>query len=316
LGRLHDAVEAPPARLDTIFDLASLTKPIATTTILMRLVQERRLALAQPVGRWLAQWRGVDREHVTIADLLEHASGLTAHLPLYRDSDRREEFERTICTLPLEYAPRTRAVYSDLGFILLGFIAENATGRSLETLFEDICAGAAIRELRYRPPAAWRQRAAPTGVDAWRGRLLAGEVHDRNAWALGGVAGHAGLFGTAASVGRFAQLMLRLLRVPARGTHIVDPDIARQFTRRSAVPGSSRAMGWDTMLPTSSCGSRLTPDAVGHTGYTGTSLWIDVARDLYVVLLTNRVHPNDRNDAIVTIRPRFHDAVVDAVDAM
>lgn len=148
-------------------------------------------------------------------------------------------------------------------------------------------------------------------MDPWRGRLLVGEVHDENTWALGGVAGHAGLFGTVAAVGAFARAVLATLDgqpVLAR------TDTMRRFIQPSGVPGSSRALGWDTMLPTSSCGTRLSPTAIGHTGFTGTSLWIDWERDLYVVLLTNRVHPTRENDAMRRVRPQVHDAVVEAFD--
>ena len=149
---------------------------------------------------------------------------------------------------------------------------------------------------------------APTENDPWRGRLLVGEVHDENAWALGGVAGHAGLFGTAAAVGSCARHMMQILGgrtgVVTRST--VDTFIAR----RTGIPGSSRALGWDTMLPTSSCGTRLSPRAFGHTGFTGTSLWIDPELDVYVALLTNRVHPTRANEAINLVRPALHDAVI------
>jgi CubicO group peptidase (beta-lactamase class C family) len=140
-----------------------------------------------------------------------------------------------------------------------------------------------------------------------------GEVHDRNAWALGGVAGHAGLFGSVVAVGQFAAEVLSALRGRDRAASPLRSALVRTFARRDSVPGSSRALGWDTMLPTSSCGSRMHPSAIGHTGYTGTSLWIDAEANVYAALLTNRVHPTDENDAIVWIRPRFHDAVMRAL---
>ena len=158
------------------------------------------------------------------------------------------------------------------------------------------------------PPALWRGRIAPTEHDPWRGRLLIGEVHDENAAALGGIAGHAGLFGTAAAVGAYARHLLQVLdgRTGAvrRGT------LEEFVSRRSDVAGSSRALGWDTMLPTSSCGSKMSARAFGHTGFTGTSLWVDPEKNVYVVLLTNRVHPSRENEAIKEIRPAVHDAVM------
>ncbi|MGE3844216.1 MAG: serine hydrolase domain-containing protein, partial [Vicinamibacterales bacterium] len=279
-------------------------KPIVTTTACLWLVQSGQLTLDAPIAQWLPRWRGSDREHVTVEDLLSHSAGLTAHLPLYRDCTGRAEFESTICTLPLEYAPRTQSVYSDLGFMLLAFVVETVSAHTLDSLFEHMCARGASR-LHFRPRIGERTLVAPTGFDRWRGRVLQGEVHDRNAWALGGVAGHAGLFGTAEGVGRFARMVLNALAGADPG---VDPALVRRFSQRSRVAGSSRALGWDTMLPTSSCGTRMSPSALGHTGYTGTSLWLDPARQAYFVLLTNRVHPDDRNEEILTIRPRFHDS--------
>ncbi len=309
-GSLSRAPDAPAATIGTVFDLASLTKVIATTTLAMRAVDRRLLDPDAPLTRWLADWRGADRAAVSVTDLLEHASGLTAHLPFFRDCRGRAEFERAISTLPLEYAPRAGSVYSDLGFILLGFILEEVYGVTLEAAFRIVAEQHDWGELRYRPPAAWRGRTAPTEVDAWRGRLLVGEVHDENAWALGGVAGHAGLFGTVAAVGRFARAIAAGFR---DRPSIAGGESFRRFMTRSDVPGSSRALGWDTMLPTSSCGTRMSQAAVGHTGFTGTSLWIDPQADVYVVLLTNRVHPTRANEAILRVRPALHDAVLRAL---
>jgi CubicO group peptidase (beta-lactamase class C family) len=315
---------APFTTSETIFDLASLTKVIATTTLAMRAVDEERIRLQDAVGSWLTDWRGTDRSAVTIRDLLTHSSGLPAYLPFFRDYTGRPEFEHAICTLPLEYLPGTQATYSDLGFILLGFVLEDAASKSgarealgtfdptasLAGQFHRVSSFITSEPLTFNPPRTWRSRIAPTEVDRWRGRLLVGEVHDENAWALGGAAGHAGLFGTAAAVGAFARAMMRTLA----GEHVLArPDTARLFIERSAVPGSSRALGWDTMLPTSSCGTRLSRSAIGHTGFTGTSLWIDWERDFYVVLLSNRVHPTRDNELIRQFRPRFHDAVAAAV---
>jgi CubicO group peptidase (beta-lactamase class C family) len=313
-GRLTYAPDAPVVTPDTLFDLASLTKVIATTSLVMRAIDgvAGTLTLDDRVADRLPAWRGPDREHVTIADLLEHASGLTAYLPFFRDHHGRAEFERAICTLPLEYAPRTQPLYSDLGFMLLAFILEDLNHAPFATVFDRFARGAGLDAVMFNPPRSLRDRCAPTELDLWRGRLLQGEVHDENTWELGGAAGHAGLFGTAAGVGRFARLVLEGLMPPAGGPLAAPATIAR-FARRSQVPGSSRALGWDTMLPTSSCGTRLSPRAIGHTGFTGTSLWIDPAQDLYVVLLTNRVHPARDNNAIQAVRTAFHDAV--AVDA-
>jgi len=302
-GTLTYEADAPAVTDDTVFDLASLTKVIATATTAMRAVDAGRLPLDARVADFLSGWRGADRDAVTIADLLEHASGLTAYLPFFRDHQGRAEFERAICTLPLEYAPRTQSIYSDLGFMLLGFILEDL-GFPLDQIFR---LKAEATYPIFNPPREWRERTAPTELDLWRGRLLQGEVHDENTWALGGLAGHAGLFGTARGVGGFAQRVL--------DGSLARPHTFARFVQKSSVPGSSRALAWDTMLPTSSCGTLMSPRAIGHTGFTGTSLWIDPGQDLYVVLLTNRVHPTRENNAIQPVRRAVHDAVVRSLPA-
>ena len=311
VGALTYEHGAAPAVDDTIFDLASLTKVLSTTALVMRLVERGRLGLDDPVSRHLSSWQGADRESVTLRDLLAHCSGLPAHEPFYRTMSGRAEIEQAIYATPLEYEPRSRSIYSDLGFMLLGFVLEDIT--PLDVQFE------ALRvqmqnpeELQFHPPAIWKPRIAPTQYSEWRERLLVGEVDDDNTWALGGAAGHAGLFGTAAAVGTSARHFMQVLsgRVGAFQTETM-----RLFvTRRDDVPGSSRALGWDTMLPTSSCGARMSATAFGHTGFTGTSLWIDPERDVYVVLLTNRVHPKAENgDAIQEVRRAVHDAAVGAL---
>jgi CubicO group peptidase (beta-lactamase class C family) len=299
---------------DTIFDLASLTKVVSTTTLALELVVSTSLDLATPVADLLPTWSGRDRASVTVRDLFEHSSGLPSHRPYFRSAKGRAAFERAISQEPLEYAPRTASVYSDLGFILLGFILEDVGRRSLDEQFRAWRASATIQApLGFHIAGDRRENVASTEDDPWRGRLLLGDVHDENAAALGGVAGHAGLFGTAEAVGEFARWWLALLSSDRAETNPRD-QVARSFVMRSRVPGSSRAIGWDTMLPTSSCGSRLSPQAIGHTGFTGTSLWIDPARNLYAVLLTNRVHPTRDNDQIQQVRRDFHDAVVIDLD--
>ena len=317
---------APPATSATVFDLASLTKVIATASLAMRAIDAGYLQLDAPVGRFLRDWQGVDREPVTVRDLLAHSSGLSAYLPFFRDHTGRGEFQRAICTLPLEYVPRTQSLYSDLGFMLLGFILEDTqpqgdayrggagttpAANQLGAQFHRLSSFLTAEPLMFNPPRAQRPITAPTEIDAWRGRLIVGEVHDENAWALGGAAGHAGLFGTAAGVGAFARCVLRTI---GGEPILARPETMQTFIRCADVPGSSRALGWDTMRPTSSCGTRLSPGSIGHTGFTGTSLWIDWRRDIYVVFLTNRVHPTRENQAIRRVRPAVHDAVVEELE--
>ncbi len=312
-GQLSLGPDAPKAVPATIFDLASLTKVIATTTIAMRLVDAGALRLDDAVLDHVLEWQGEDRRRVTVADLLEHASGLPGYRPYYRTLSGPAAVVAAVCGEPLAYAPRTSTIYSDLGFILLGRILEITGGAPLDAQFArwwtECFPGVAGPVYAVSPLE--RVRVAPTEYDPWRRRLLQGEVHDENAHALGGVAPHAGLFGTIASVGAFARWMLALLRESPRGAAGIAAATAHRFARRSTVPGSSRALGWDTMLPTSSCGRRFSPAAIGHTGFTGTSLWLDPALDRYAVLLTNRVHPTRANEAIQGIRAAFHDAVLD-----
>jgi CubicO group peptidase (beta-lactamase class C family) len=310
VGRLDYEPDSPPAGEETIFDLASLTKVVSTSTLMMQMIDARRLTLDDRVGRWIAQWRGADRETVTIRSMLAHSSGLTAWLPFYRDYIGRSDFQHAICSLPLEYAPDTQSIYSDLGFMLLGFILEDAGGATLETLWNRAVSSITSLPLRFNPPVSLRARIAPTERDPWRGRLLVGEVHDENCWALGGAAGHAGLFGTAPAVGEFSRAMLASLQ--GRSGSLASRDIATTFVTRASTPGS-RALAWDTMLPTSSCGTKMSPTSFGHTGFTGTSLWIDPVRQIYVVFLTNRVHPTRDNTAIQQIRPALHDAVMEGL---
>lgn len=305
-GRLTYDANAPACGPATIFDLASLTKVIATTSIAMRLVVESRLELDEAVRRYVPAFAEGDRAAITIRHLLTHASGLPAHARLWETASGRAAFEEAIVRLPLERTPGVQSVYSDPGFMLLGFALEAAGGAGLDEQFRPI--GAAAGEVLFRPGADLIDRIAPTEQDPWRGRLLRGEVHDENAAALGGVAPQAGLFGTARAVGAFARAVLRTFR---ELTPLGTPESMHLFATRSDVPGSSRALGWDTMLPTSSCGTRLSPTAIGHTGFTGTSLWIDAENDLYVVFLTNRVHPTRENNALAALRPKVHDAVVE-----
>jgi serine-type D-Ala-D-Ala carboxypeptidase len=317
-GSLTFDPNSPAASETTVFDLASLTKVIATTSIVMEQVRRSVLRLDDRIEDGFSEWRGAGRESVTVLDLLEHASGLAARL-LDAPPEARREFEHEICSMPLEYQPRARSVYSDLGFILLGFLVADRGGRPLTAEFD-----ALINALQASEPAleteplsfaldpTLRSRAAPTmplDEDTRRNRKLVGEVHDNYAAALGGAAGHAGLFGTAAGVAAFARAFLRGARGDNRFSAPFIPSLVSRFTSKSQVNGSSRALGWDTMLPTSSCGTQMSAQAFGHPGFTGTSLWIDPARDRYFVLLTNRACSGGTLEQMQTVRRAFHDAL-------
>ena len=318
-GALSFDERSPSTDEATIFDLASLTKPVATTTIIIQLVADGRLRLSDKLAAFFVEWRGAGREDVTVQDVLEHASGLAARL-VDAPPETRREFEHEICTMPLEYAARTQSVYSDLGFILLAFLASDRHALPLRDQFDRILervlapVGGSGRELglTFGVPPRRRDTTAPTiplDDDLRRGRMLTGEVHDSYAALLGGVAGHSGLFGNAESIGRFARAVLRAARNDAAIPAPLSTFWVSHMTRRSTVPGSSRALGWDTMLPTSSCGTAMSPAAFGHTGFTGTSLWIDPVRERYFVLLTNRACGGGTPDEMRLVRRAFHDAL-------
>lgn len=297
-GRQTYAADSPAVDDGTIYDLASLTKVLATAPLVAAEITAARMRLNDRVRHWVPCWTGEERQVVTIRDLLEHASGLPAHRPYYQSRRGRASFELAICEEPLDYAPRAQSVYSDPGFMLLGFAIERAASAPLDVQFRAWLARElpSDTELQFLPPRELWPRIAPTEDTAF-GEERRGEVHDENAQALGGVAAHAGLFGTAAAVGAAARWWMR---APMLAT----------FATKTTVAGSSRALAWDTMLPTSSCGSRMSPTAIGHTGFTGTSLWIDVAKDLYVVILSNRVHPTREGEGIQDVRRALHDAIV------
>jgi len=307
-GRLTFDADAAPAADDTIFDLSSLTKVLSTTPLMMQQVERGAVALDDPVSLYFDGWQGEDRAAVTLRDLLSHTAGLRGGwVKLFLEHEGAAAYERAIVRMPLDYPPRSRSVYSDLGFMLLGFLLDRDV--PLPTRLATLLGQMGIVEpMQFRPPDLWARRIAPTEVDPWRERLLTGEVDDENAAALGGLAGHAGLFGTVAAVGDYARHLLQILdgRIGAFRRDTLEEFIRRQ----NNAPGSSRALGWDTMLPTSSCGTRMSRRAFGHTGFTGTSLWVDPDRGVYVVLLTNRVHPTAANTAITEVRAAVHDAVM------
>jgi len=317
-GTLTFEPAAPATTEASIFDLASLTKPLATTSIVLQLMASHAVSLETPVTQIFPEWSGEDRAAATVRDLLEHCSGLPARLFDAPPATRRE-FEHDICALPLEYAPRARSIYSDLDFILLGFFAEDRGQATLTTQFDAILDRLAIVTprsaadwLAFMVPTDEPTRIAPTvamAEDVRRGRTLVGEVHDNYAAALGGAAGHAGLFGSAGGVGSFARGALRAAADDRTMPSPLTPALVRLATRRSSVPGSSRALGWDTMLPTSSCGTEMSPAAFGHVGFTGTSLWIDPVLDRYFVLLTNRVCAGGTSEQMQSVRRAFHNIV-------
>lgn len=270
----------------TIYDLASLTKVVGTTTAIMVLFDEGRIHLDDRVSQYIPEFSGWPKDLVTVRMLLEHRSGLPAGRDLWRLASTPAEAREAVIQTPLVCQPNSCYEYSDLGADMLGFIVEAASGESLDKFLQERVFGPlGMTDTFFRPADSLRTRIAPTEVAPPRGYPLRGEVHDENAFALGGVAGHAGLFSTAADLSVFAQMMLNGGEYD--GTRIVADSTVALFTRRAA---GTRALGWDTCGGSGSCGRYLGEDAYGHTGFTGTSLWIDPDRDMFVVLLTNRVH--------------------------
>ncbi|HEX6533309.1 MAG TPA: serine hydrolase [Gemmatimonadaceae bacterium] len=277
---------APVSPERTMYDLASLTKVVATTTAIMVLYDEGKLRLDDPVARWLPAYRTGAKRRVTIRMLLEHRSGLPAGRPLWRQARTPRAARRLVLATPLAYPPGTAQLYSDLGADVLGFVVEAIAHESLDAfLARRVYRPLGMRSTRFRPPRSMRARIAPTEVSPPRGHPLRGEVHDEDAWALGGVAGHAGLFSTATDLAIFAEMMLR--GGSYGGRRIVRPSTVALFTRRSA---GWRALGWETCAGGASCGQHMSERAYGHTGFTGTSLWIDPDHDLFVIVLANRIH--------------------------
>jgi serine-type D-Ala-D-Ala carboxypeptidase len=328
-GRLSGEPGAEAVQNSTIYDLASLTKPLATVTSLLLLVQAGKVELDTALESMLDELKGAPIGGVTLRDLLSHRSGLPGWRPLYERLDAeglawgrgkpdgvRQAVLRLIRDEPLLSDIGRQTVYSDLGFILLGIVVERATGRLLDDYFtEAVIQPLCVERLFFnRTRAIFQSQGscsnasiAPTEWDHWRKRLLKGEVHDENAAAMGGVAGHAGLFGSAESVLSLSGAWLGCLN---RDRPFLDPQLVREFTRRQSYPaGSSWALGWDTPTAPSSSGTHFSSASFGHLGFTGTSLWIDSHQKLEVVLLTNRVHPSRKNDAIRAFRPMIHDLV-------
>ncbi|MBP6668159.1 MAG: beta-lactamase family protein [Gemmatimonadales bacterium] len=298
----------------TIYDLASLTKVIGLTTAAMAAVERRALTLDAPVARYVPTFRD---SAATIRHLLTHTSGLPAWRPLYQEAPTRAAALALVDATPLAATPGDTFVYSDLGAILLTQAVEQALGARIDTLVQRLLADPLhLRETRYLPPPSWRHRIAPTEDDPWRGRVLRGEVHDENAARLDGVSGHAGLFSSARDLLRIGDWLLEGLGTardaPCAGAALPPgPAALSGFIRRQDLPpGSSRALGWDTPSGVSSAGTLMSRTSFGHTGFTGTSIWIDPTRRLVVVLLANRVHPTRDNPRFGPVRGQVADRVV------
>ena len=312
VGQL-DAADATRPSLTTMYDLASLTKIIATTSIMLQLVDQGRVALDSPAVRYLPEWRGPRASTVLIRHLLSHSSGLVAWRPFYKEAVDKADARAQLLLVGPETTPGTRYVYSDMNFMLLGLIAEQLTGMPLDSAFNTMVARPLrLADTRFRPDASLRARIAPTEYDPWRQRQLRGEVHDENASRFDGVSGHAGLFSTGADLARVARLWLN--QGTLDGVRLATPQTTALFTRVQDSLVSTRALGWETPNGANSAGHKLSSQAFGHTGFTGTSLWIDPSRDLFVILLTNRVNPTRQNTRIGAVRIALADAILGAID--
>ena len=312
VGQL-DAADPTRPTITTMYDLASLTKIIATTSLMLQLVDAGRVALDTPAVRYLPDWRGPRAAEITVRQLLTHSSGLAAWRAFYKEATDKADARAQLMLVGPDAPPGTRFLYSDMNFMLLGMIAVRLTGMPLDSAFQVLVAKPLkLVDTRFLPDPSLRVRIAPTEYDPWRQRQLRGEVHDENASRFGGVSGHAGLFSTATDLSRVARMWMNGGTLD--GVRVASAATVAQFTRAQDTLISKRALGWETPNGTNSAGHRLSPRAFGHTGFTGTSIWIDPSRDVFVILLTNRVNPTRENKKIGGVRVALADAVAGALD--
>ncbi|MEO7822200.1 MAG: serine hydrolase [Gemmatimonadaceae bacterium] len=306
-----DIPPSPAVDTNTLFDLASLTKVVATTTLAMIMEEAGQLDLDRTVSSYLPEFNSPEKLGITVRQLLTHNGGLEAGGNTF-NAHGREAYLRVINARPLEYQPGTRMIYSDWDMILLQLVLERISGKTLDVLAtEKIYRPLGMTDTQFNPPATLRSRIAPTQHDDSRGGLLWGAVHDGNAYMMGGVAGHAGLFSTARDLALFSLMMLNGGE-GANGVRIAKPSTIARWTARQAKE-SSRALGWDSPDGGSSAGQFFSPWSYGHTGFTGTSIWIDPQKDLFVVVLTNRVNPTSTNSRYVILRRDVVDVVQQSV---
>jgi len=312
-GRFTYEPDAPAVSTDTVFDLASVSKAVATTTMAMILYERGLIDLDAPVVSIVPEFAGSDarRGDVTVRMLLAHSSGLQSYEKLFLKTQNRDDLLAGAFSTALTADPGGRAEYSDIGFIILAIALERVADESLDRFCQrEIFGPLGMVRTTYNPPESWRAAIPPTADDrTFRKRIIQGEVQDENASVLGGVAGHAGLFSTAEDLATLAHVLLQ------GGSPLVRPETLAMFTRREITPaGTSRALGWDTPSSPSQSGKYFSARSFGHLGYTGTSLWVDPERQFSITLLTNRTWPDCSNKAITSVRPAFHDAVVEALE--
>jgi len=310
-GRQEWTPSAATASDSTIYDMASLTKVVATTTAAMLMEEDGKLDIERPVSAYLPEFATPDKAAITVRMLLVHASGMKQFQNLWKEIKGREAYLQRIAAHPLAAAPGERVEYSDWSMIVLQAVVERVSGKMLDTLLaERVFGPLGMRDTGFNPPASLRPRIAPTEVQAFRGGAVWGVVHDENAWSMGGVSGNAGLFSSARDLAVFTQMLLN--GGEYGGVRILRPETIARWTARQRKD-ASRALGWDTPAPGSSAGRYFSARSFGHTGFTGTSVWADPEKQLVVVLLTNRVHPSRDNPRIGPFRRAVADAVQSAV---
>jgi CubicO group peptidase (beta-lactamase class C family) len=319
LGHFTYQPNSPEVTTASVFDLASVSKVVATTTMAMILYERGLLDLETPVVAIVPEFGASEftekdprRRELTVRMLLAHSSGLPAYEKLFLRARTRDELLAAAFATPLVADPGTKSAYSDIGFIILGIALERIADEALDRFCQrEVFGPVGMARTAFNPPSAWHSLIPPTMDDrSFRNRIIQGEVQDQNASVLGGVAGHAGVFATAENLAIFANAMLM------GGRPILRPETLAVFTQREKLPvGTSRALGWDTPSFPSQSGKYFPANSFGHLGYTGTSLWIDPVRQLSVTLLTNRTWPDCSNQAVKHVRPGFHDAVIEALKA-
>lgn len=302
-----------PTGANTLYDMASLTKVVATTTAAMLLEEAGLLQIDSTVAHYLPEFAAVDsaKRDITVRMLLTHSGGLEAFAALYTTYHGRQQYLEQIAARPLQYEPGTDMIYSDWDFILMQLVMERITGQTLDAFTaERIFGPLGMHDTGFLPDASLRPRTAATAIDTTRGGLLWGVVHDENAYAMGGVAGHAGLFSTATDLSTFAQFMLN--GGYYGDTRLLTPQTIARWTAPQ-YPGSSRALGWDTPSPPSSAGRYANPRTFGHTGFTGTSIWMDPVHELFIIVLANRVNSHGMTTGHTALRRAVAEAVEGAV---
>ena len=315
-GRMDYTGHAPSMRRDELFDLASLTKVIATTSAAAILYDRKQLDLDAPVIQYLPEFAGVEgHDQIRVRHLLTHSSGLNSRQVIWKQATDRAGVLKRVFALNLEWPPGTRAQYRDYNMIVMGEIISRITGEPLDQFVaENVFRPLGMKHTRYNPPAKWIFRTAPTEMDnTLRHQLMWGIVHDENAYLMGGVSGHAGLFSTAKDLSAIAQMWLN--GGTYKGHRILSEATMHLFMQRQASPsGTTRALGWDTPGDHGFPGKLAAPTAIIHTGFTGTSIYIDPQRDAFIILLTNRVHPTRANELINQARPAIHTAILSILD--